>query len=619
MKKLRKILLVMSIIGFFMVSYFLPINTSKAETINYENDGWNISVKWDYNQWPYEINATYTVTEDSINSDGTIDIDCSNISKVLGYACSTAGMTYSEGPKLNLTIKNESGREIKFNDYDFSTIGYQKVGETYTEKTDMSIEYNYGNGWGELLQTYFPFLNEETFSITNFESGICPTVDTIGFDGNKIRMGFIPMRTQSKAMIALFGGDAKKLTVTNIQNIDDLVKEEINTTDYYGKTLSLPADSTRTYGQFVKAYYGVSDFSELTNKQLTEYFDAEDQIEGYDSVYVGFGKGYKYLKFDDINSSVNDYFKKWGYASRSYYNGQFCYGAYFVRESDPELQQLAYEYVYNDVIRFTFDSTKNPVSNNINTDPDGGNVALMNYINKTSSATEMVKEAFDADTAIPNGGSINLANIQVGLISLDAFDQNNMFDFGFSLQYKAEKLPNLTIKVTDEETKEEISDVIYKIQKYNETTKTWEDVEEYSNLVTDENGTINVTEIEKGKYRVVEVDIPDDYISITNSKEFEITDEDEEVLFELRKEKKDEKTDDDSKSEEEPTNDNSNIVDDDNNEDNNINNETNSSIINSIKTGDTLFTNILIGGIAIVSVIIIVRKKIKKHYMGKHF
>lgn len=59
-----------------------------------------------------KINATYSITQDKINNDGSIDIDLSPVLMFMAYDASTYGMSFGSTPKLNLSLKNETGKKL---------------------------------------------------------------------------------------------------------------------------------------------------------------------------------------------------------------------------------------------------------------------------------------------------------------------------------------------------------------------------------------------------------------------------------------------------------------------------------------------------------------------------
>lgn len=569
----------------FICSFFFSKRTVFADTIS--KDGWDIDVTWQYGLVS-KINATYSITQDKINNDGSIDIDLSPVLMFMAYDASTYGMSFGSTPKLNLSLKNETGKKITFDDYSFNTYSYEDWGDIISnDVSDMTI---IGSGFntvafGNVLSAYYPFLNEDEYDITKGETGTAPTINILGFDGKPIRAGFLSYRTQSPAMIALLGKN--NLTVTKISNLDELVKEEITFTNVKGDEITLEADSGRTYGQYVKAYYDVESLDELTDEQLKEYFDSEDQIKGYDNIsLVGYGKGYKYLKINDLNSYVNDNFKHWGQATVLRYNNEYVFGAFFMIESDPEIQQLAYKYIFKDVIRFTFDSTVNPVSNNFNTNPYGGNLGLINYINKTEKANQMVYDAFEYGKYIDNGESINLPNIQSAVIPVDTFDQYNMFDFGISLKYVIEKDYKRDVILTNygEDINILLKDVIYKLQ-YQTSDDSWNDMDDYLHLTTDENGKIELKDLDIGKYRLIQKIVPAGYKLNDDPIEFIIEETNDTTPLLLT-----------AYNIKEELNEQSNII-------SNQNPAANTGIINNPKTDDNIYKYFIIAMISIVCII----------------
>jgi hypothetical protein len=119
------------IIGVILLIFivFTYLNNSKvfANQYNYEKEGWNVD--FTYNNGIVNINATYTINENDVNEDGTININCNSATRILAYFMRSTSNTANN---LNLTIVNNTGKKIKFNDYSFTTENYEKCGNTAT-------------------------------------------------------------------------------------------------------------------------------------------------------------------------------------------------------------------------------------------------------------------------------------------------------------------------------------------------------------------------------------------------------------------------------------------------------------------------------------------------------
>lgn len=371
--------------------YLVVLNFDIVYAQSFNKAGWSMDIT-NENGISSQINATYTITEDDVN-DNKVDIDLSFIFEFLNYNMLVNQIKRDVNPSINLTIENKSGKKITFSEYEFKTSNYQVNGEIVDYKiTDMSIYNNSDNtiALGNVLNLYHNKLKEQNFDMQDNISLQLPTLNTIGFDKEPIKVSSLFYRPQSKAMVALLG--ANNLTLNGISNIGNRVKEKFSFIDVKGKEINLEEDSTRTYGEYVKLYYNVDSLLDLTDVDMYDYFNSNILIKGYDSLVVeGVGIGSKYIRKEDLNNSVNDEFKRWGKAIVSEYNNEYVFSNFYMLESDIELQQLAYRYIYNNIIRFTFNNKVMPLSNVHNSDHSMG---ILSYINKDSAINQLVNQQF---------------------------------------------------------------------------------------------------------------------------------------------------------------------------------------------------------------------------------
>ncbi len=492
----------------FLCLFIMFINIGYCEDIRY--DSWNIDVTWK-NGVPSTINASYTILDSDIGDNNEIDIDLAPVMMFLSSKLPSYNNSVDSKIKLNLTLKNASGKKITFNDYDFKTFSYQDYGQEVSfDIEDMVISGADEDtiAYGNILNLYQTFLNEANNNVSKIEAPKSLVINTLGFDERPLRLGYLTYRTLSPAMEALLGAD--NLVLTKISNIDNIVKQKITFINVKGKKITLDADSTRTYGQYVKAYYDVKTFDELTDDQALEYFNSSINIKGYDSLTLnGYGNGYKYLKIDNINNKVNDNFKHWGQAIATKYNDEFVFNNFLMLESDPEIQQFSYKYIFNNVIRFTLDNRVNSLDSE---SLYNSKLSLFNYINKTEFTNKLVQQAFKFGTYLETGDSINIPNIEVSYISMNCFNKNNMFDFGLTLNYKVldEYKRDVVLTQYGIDNTTLLPDMIYKLQRKTEDNN-WNDMIEYNHLKTDDKGIIKIESLDIGEYQLIAKIAPSGY------------------------------------------------------------------------------------------------------------
>lgn len=505
---------------FCLLLYLIVLKCDIAFAHSFDHDGWHIDIT-SKGSLISKISATYTITENDINEDN-IDIDLSFLIRYINYSMSLDPNKIKVSPNINLTIENRSGKKITFSDYQFKTSGYQENDDIVDYKvTDMSIFGNNTIALGNILKLYKENIEEQKFNILDNKSLKIPTLNTIGFDKEFIKINSLFYRPQSKPMVALLGSE--NLTVNEISNIDSRVKGTFSFININGKEINLEEDFNRTYGQYVKLYYDVDSLIDLTDDQLYDYFNSNVLINGYDSlVSDGIGKGHKFIKMEDINTSVNDEFKRWGSAIVSKYNNEYVFSKFYMLEADVELQQLAYRYLYNNIIRFTFDNREMPLTNLNNSNH---NMSILNYINKDSNINQLVYQQFKYGSVINDGDVISLPNIEVRRMPVTSFDSNNFLDFGLSLNYDVvdEYKRDVIITQYGDNQDSVVENMIYKLQ-YKDHDDNWCDLNKYNFLKSDSEGVIIINNLGIGDYRLVAKISPAGY-DLPNSIDFTIMEE----------------------------------------------------------------------------------------------
>lgn len=507
---------------FCLLLYLIVLKCDIVFAQSFDHDGWHIDIT-SKGSLVSKISATYTITEDDI-SDDNIDIDLSFLIRYINYSMSLDPNKMDVSPNINLTIENRSGKKITFSGYQFKTSSYQENDDIVDYNvTDMSLlgKDDKTLALGNILKLYKENIDEQNFNILDNKSLKLPTLNTIGFDKEFIKINSLFYRPQSKPMVALLGSD--DLTVNEISNIVNRVKGKFSFININGKEINLEEDSNRTYGQYVKLYYDVDSLIDLTDDQLYDYFNSNVLINGYDSlVSDGIGKGHKFIKMEDINTSVNDEFKRWGRAIVSKYNNEYVFTKFYMLESDVELQQLAYRYIYNNIIRFTFDNKVMPLTNLKNSDH---NMSILNYINKDSNINQLVYQQFKYGSVINDGDVINLPNIEVRRMPVTALDSNNFLDFGVSLNYDVvdEYKRDVILTQYGDNQDNVVENMIYKLQ-YKDQDDNWCDLSKYNFLKSDSEGVIKINNLGIGDYRLVAKIAPAGY-DLPNSIDFTIKEE----------------------------------------------------------------------------------------------
>lgn len=422
----------------------------------------------------------YTITSDQIDADGNITVDCDLLAEYM-----EAQMRNSQNwSSCNFKVKfvNETGVPIHYQDYSFDTVNWIPVGQTYTASGNPAMlntgegadSTSAGYGWGEVWQPMYSFLTGQ--------SSTAGSLNADGFDGNKVRITIAPLRCINPAVISYFSSNpgketltgnsstnsAQTITLKQMNALPTLIKQEFSFQNCEGEKISLPADSSRTYADFICAFYGVNSLNELTVAQkynvlgtgfkgsLAVPYDGQSHITTYYSNLAGTMSNWC-IPYTTLDGGTLDYFKTWGFsdsrieAGKKLISGGQEFSAddaavyayqpnYFLLEDDPEVLKMAYEYLYSRCIRFSLDTENRSVSTAIDNsatsnDSVGG---IKDYMDRTDAATANVLTAMNNGAAIADGDSLTLDRVKGYIEVPNAWNQFRYYDFGFQLTFKSD-------------------------------------------------------------------------------------------------------------------------------------------------------------------------------------
>lgn len=425
----------------------------------------------------------YTLTKDQIKADGTIDVDCDALAESIIDSMSD----YLNFSPCNFKVKfvNETGTAIQYKDYQFNTVNWIPTGQIYTPSGSPTMrntgenadEYSAGYGWGEAWQKMYAMLTGRTVT--------AGSMNVTGFDGNPVRIAISPLRCINPAIISYFMSNPGKGTLTGNRSIDsaaditlrqmndfpELIKQEFTFKNSQGEEIHLAKDDSRTYADFLCAFYGVDSLDALTIPQKYNVlgtgskgspsmpYDGQSQITTYYSNYAGRMSNWC-IPYTVLNDGTLNYFKTWGFSDTRVAEGKklssggqefspadaetYAYQPdYYLLESDPEVIRMAYEYLYARCIRFSLDTDNRPVSAAFDdkANPEAVVSGIKDYLDKTEGATANVLAAMNGGAAVPDGNSIALDRVQGYIEVPNAWNQFRYFDFGFHLIFKTEAAP----------------------------------------------------------------------------------------------------------------------------------------------------------------------------------
>lgn len=424
---------------------------------------------------------TYTITQDQIDGNGKIVVDCDPLAEYI-EAYMQAYQNYSpRGFKVRFI--NKTGVSIQYEDYSFSTVNWIPAGAAYTplanpsmmNTNDAADENSAGYGWGDVWQQYYPMVAGQSLVST--------TLSATGFDGNGIRLSMAPMRCINPAIISYFksnpGKDAGLTGNSTIKNASDitllqmnkfptLIKQAFTFENYQGDEVSLPADSSRTYADFICAFYNVSSLDDLTSTQMYNVLGTghngspgitENGQAGIWSYYANLNTGSPEnwcIPYTALNNGSLDYFKTWGFSNARIEAGKklisggkvfteadaqtYAYQqSYYLMESDPEVAAMGYKYLYDRCMRLSFDTDNRAIfTGSDEYSPAEDPSSIKSYIDKTEAANANMLAAMNGGAEVADNQSITLDKVRGFIEVPNAWNQLRYYDFGFDITFKTD-------------------------------------------------------------------------------------------------------------------------------------------------------------------------------------
>ncbi|RVU53911.1 S-layer homology domain-containing protein [Anaerosphaera multitolerans] len=393
----------------------------------------------------------YTITPEQI-IDRKIHMNCNPLAEYMAYMMYKSVNTTVANVKIK--IKNKSGQSIKYEDYDFSTVNWLNPGGIYIPSDNPEIKNIGRNGLGEAWRHRNPV------TVEGKEEGY--VYDIEGFDGENIRITSAPLRTPNPAVISYFmsnpGKDkgltsnsnitgASDITLKQMNAFPELIKESFTFKNHKGVEITFDEDSSRTYADFVCAFYEVDSLEDLTYTQKYNQFGSGNasspSIPGgsynINQYYNGTYNGKKMPKADLEGDALN-YFKTWGLATYIAQDSNNYYDPYYLLENDEDIIKLGYEYLYERGMRITFDDN----DRNITIEPDSSVeinsmdvCGIKTYLDKDNISNSHIVKVMNEGNAIEDGEEIVLDNVK-GFIEVPNVFYSALFDFGFLFTFGTE-------------------------------------------------------------------------------------------------------------------------------------------------------------------------------------
>lgn len=325
---------------------------------------------------------------------------------------------FHPGTNTEVKVKLVNGTDKKLilqpSDYTFTTVNAYQVGgpipvtidqytgfETveYGEKRKVQLQY------GTAFQS-----NPNSFPVK-------------GFDNTYIRFNLAPVRTSNMPMARLFGkDDPYDVTLTEAVQAEEKVKGAFTFLDAKGQQRNIPADADRTYADYIKLYYHVDSLEALTDSQKEDVLGGEMEFKSYSADQT---EAFQ----PDTADEKFDQFKLFGIIKPGNH--------YQLLETDPELLQMGYRYLYGNCMRFTFDNEAAPIDG-IAVSAKGMSIADFMEKDPHSAATKSAKTILSGKELVPSG-SLAFDHMAFSYQAPNAFNWlPHCVDFNLTLSFKVE-------------------------------------------------------------------------------------------------------------------------------------------------------------------------------------
>ena len=316
-------------------------------------------------------------------------------------------------------VINQSGGLIRYEDYVFTTENVLPRTDNFFSVSTGSISNVLNRGFGTAYTAMVP-------TITSPETRTDLCLDVEGFDGKNINIMMANLRAINQAVLDLYGLDyAYELTLPQMMHLD----ENLTAAGYLG------------YADYLKKYYGVASLYDLP---LTTAYHVLGTSAGAQTGVTNWkdntpeGKPVPAAELDQLTNE----FKIWGILGQNLDPVDqpvypYC-PSYFMMETDPEVIRFAYDYLYANGLRFSFDQGVQPFDTTDSEYGTGGEFGIKAYVEKDPAASANVAELFEG-MVLEDGEYFILDQVTAGLYVPNAWNQYRLYDFGFSLVFAAEQ------------------------------------------------------------------------------------------------------------------------------------------------------------------------------------
>lgn len=321
-----------------------------------------------------------------------------------------------------LRIVNNSGKILRYVDYAFTTENllprtakvFRPLSGSLTDVP--ALDRTFGSAFTAMLPT-----------ITEPDTYTDRCLDVKCFDGKNINMMIAPLRCVNDALLDFYGAaETYEITLPQLMNRD----QNLRAAGYTG------------YADYLRQYYGVSSLYDLTAETAYNVLGTTRNAQTGITCWRDNTAAGKPIPAAEVNLLTEE-FKIWGLMETGS-SAAYPYGPkYFMLETDPEVIEFAYDFLYSQGLRFTFDSVRQPFDLTDSETGRGGDFAIKAYMNKTPGANAHVNAVFGGEV-LDQGQYIALDHVTGGYYAPNAWNQYRMVDYGFSLLFSACDIPVTT-------------------------------------------------------------------------------------------------------------------------------------------------------------------------------
>ena len=330
-----------------------------------------------------------------------------------------------------LRIVNNSGKKLNYLDYSFTTENIlPRTNNLFTAANGMLKDFpDLGRTFGSAYTAMHP-----TITTPNTFTDLC--LDVKCFDQKNINMMISPLRCVNDALKAFYNADkSTDITLPQMMNRD----QNLIQAGYTG------------YADYLRKYYNVASLYDLPLETAYNVLGTTRGAQTGITCWADNTIAGKPVPASGVSLLTND-FKIWGIlytnadaADRSAYPYM---PHYHMMETDSEVIQFAYDFLYAQGLRFSFDQSTKPFDMTDSEQGRGGDFAIKAYVNKTPGANAHVNSVFGG-LVLQQGESIALDHVTAGLYVPNAWNQYRLYDYGFSILFTTEEPPVTTTQPGD--------------------------------------------------------------------------------------------------------------------------------------------------------------------------